>query len=549
LTSTRAAFSLKGRNPDVLTSIANLSNDQVFTPPDIANKMLDTLEKAWAKAHKGESIWAKSEVRFLDPFTKSGVFLREITKRLLLGLESEIPVLQDRVDHILTKQVFGIATAELEGLIARRSLYCAKFANSEHSITQKFENDQGNIWYEKTFHTWSGGRNRVLTANEAGELVEVTTDGKCEYCGANKKDYDRDSLESYAYPFLHNNDPNKFLEEIFGKDMKFDVVIGNPPYQLGQSGGDSVGGFAMPIYQKFIQSAKALEPRFISMITPSRWFAGGRGLDEFRSEMLRDKRLRILCDFPNAKEVFPGTQIEGGVSYFLWDATWDGSCAVQTFEQGQATTPPLERRLDEYDVLIRRNEAIPILQKTQTQETKYSNLASSVLPIQPFGLRTNFTGVQTKDSLKNPVLLFRNGGTSYVDLSEIPKNTDLVDKWKVLLGRAYGSGGSNPIQVFNNPLIAPPNSACTETYLVVGVFDSEAEATNYASYLTTKFVRFLVSLRKNTQDMYRERFSFVPKLAMDKVWTDEMLNQKYALSQKEIEFIDSMIRPMEDNFG
>jgi hypothetical protein len=549
VSSPRTPFTLKGRNPDVLTSIANLSNDQVFTPPDVANRMIDTLEVAWAIANNGESIWSESEVRFLDPFTKSGVFLREITKRLLSGLESEIPVLQERVDHILTKQVFGIATAELEALISRRSVYCAKFANSEHSICQRFDNPQGNIWYEKTFHTWSGGRNKVLTANDLGELVEVTTDGKCDYCGANQKDYERESLETYAYPFLHNNDPNKFLEEIFGNEMKFDVVIGNPPYQLGQSGGDSVGGFAMPIYQKFIQSAKALEPRFISMITPSRWFAGGRGLDEFRSEMLQDKRLRNLCDFPNAKEVFPGTQIEGGVSYFLWDATWDGACSVQTFEQGKATTPPMERRLDDFDVLIRRNEAIPILEKVQTQETKYSNLAANVMPIQPFGLRTNFTGVQSTNSLKHPVLLFRNGGTSYVELNEIPKNVNLVDKWKVLLGRAYGSGGNYPIQVYNNPLIAPPNSACTETYLVVGVFETEAEAANYASYLTTKFVRFLVSLRKNTQDMYRERFSFVPKLSVDKVWTDEMLNQKYALSRDEIEFIDAMIRPMEDNFG
>lgn len=549
MSSKKSVFALKGRNPDVLTSIANLSNDQIFTPPDVANQMIDTLEQAWSQANEGEVIWSKSDVRFLDPFTKSGVFLREITKRLLLGLEAEFPVLQERVDHILTKQVFGVATAELEALIARRSVYCAKLANSEHSICQKFDNVQGNIWYEKTFHTWSGGRTSMITADENGEAVEITIDGKCDYCGANQKDYDRDSLETYAYPFIHTYDPNKFLEEIFGYEMKFDVVIGNPPYQLGQSGGDSVGGFAMPIYQKFIQSAKALEPRFISMITPSRWFAGGRGLDEFRSEMLRDKRLRILCDFPNAKEVFPGTQIEGGVSYFLWDATWNGACSVQTFEQGQATTPPMERQLDDFDVLIRRNEAIPILEKVLTQETKRSNLAADVMPIQPFGLRTNFTGVESQSSLKRPVLLYRNGGTSYVEQSEIPKNVELVAKWKVLLGRAYGSGGTYPIQVYNNPLIAPPNSACTETYLVVGVFETEAEAANYASYLTTKFVRFLVSLRKNTQDMYRERFSFVPKLSLEKVWTDEMLNKKFELSKEEIEFINSMIRPMEDNFG
>ena len=549
MNQSRSVFSLKGRNPDVLTSIANLSNDQVFTPPDVANQMIDTLSQAWSQANIGENIWSRSDVRFLDPFTKSGVFLREITKRLLVGLESEFPVLQERVDHVLTKQVFGVATAELEALIARRSVYCAKVANSEHSVCRKFDNPQGNIWYEKTFHTWSGGRTRIVTANENGDAVESTLDGKCVFCGANQRDYDRDSLETYAYPFIHASNPNEFLEEIFGHEMKFDVVIGNPPYQLGQSGGDSVGGFAMPIYQKFIQSAKALDPRFICMITPSRWFAGGRGLDEFRSEMLGDKRLRILCDFPNAKEVFPGTQIEGGVSYFLWDATWDGACSVQTFEQGQATTPPMQRDLNDFDVLIRRNEAIPILEKVQTQETKKSNLAADVMPIQPFGLRTNFTGVESESSLKNPVLLYRNGGTSFMELSDIPKNVDLVPEWKVILGRAYGSGGTYPIQVYNKPLIAPPNSACTETYLVVGVFETEFEASNYASYLTTRFVRFLVSLRKNTQDMYSERFSFVPKLSMDRVWTDESLYEKFSLTQEEIDFINLMIRPMGDNYG
>lgn len=545
----KSLFALRGRNPDVLTSIASLSNDQVFTPPDIANQMLDTLEDAWAEANHGKSIWAESGLRFLDPVTKSGVFLREITKRLLVGLEGEFPDLQLRVDHILTNQVYGVATAQLEALIARRSVYCAKLANGQHSICTKFNDELGNIWYKKTRHTWVGGRTSILTANEAGESVEVNVDGKCTYCGANQRDYDRESLETYAYPFLHTTDPKQFLNEIFGSDMKFDVVIGNPPYQLGQSGGESVGGFAMPIYQKFIQSAKTLEPRFICMITPSRWFAGGRGLDEFRAEMLSDRRMRILCDFPNAKEVFPGTQIEGGVSYFLWDANWNSKCAVQTFEGGLPSSEPMLRFLDAYDVLVRRNEAITILDKVIAGSAARGNLAEGVYPIQPFALRTNFVGEATSEHMREPILLYRNGGTAFVELSSIQKNRDVVGLWKVLVGAAYGSSGSTPIQVYNTPIVAAPNTACTETYLVIGTFTSESEAKNFAKYLSTKFVRYLVSLKKNTQHLYSERFSFVPNMPMEKTWTDELLFDEFSLTQEERESINAMIRPMELDIG
>jgi site-specific DNA-methyltransferase (adenine-specific) len=549
LTVDKAPFSLQGRNPDVLTSIANLSSDVVFTPPDVANRMLDSLELAWSSANEGSSIWANSEIRFLDPFSKSGVFLREISKRLIKGLEPQIPDLQERVNHVLARQVFGIAITELSALISRRSLYCSKVANSPHSVCTIFDNEQGNLIFDKTEHTWRGGRNRLITADEHGNEVEEFTDAKCIYCGANKRDYDRQSMESYAYPFLHTDNPKKLIREKFGDEMKFDVVIGNPPYQLGQSGGESVGGFAMPIYQKFIQSAKGLEPRYISMITPSRWFAGGRGLDEFRAEMLSDRRLRALCDYPNAKEVFPGTQIEGGVSYFLWDATWNGQCSVQSFEQGKATTEPLPRYLDAWDVHVRRNEAVPILEKVQSEASANANLASQVRPIQPFGLRTNFVGIQHHENLENPLMLFKNGGTAFVEAEVITKNRDLIPKWKVLLGAAYGAGSTTPIQVYNIPIIAPPNSVCTETYLVIGVFDSEEEARNFAHYLATKFVRFLVSLKKNTQHLYSERFSFVPSLPMDTIWTDELLNKKFKLSPAEVSYIDSMIRPMEANFG
>jgi site-specific DNA-methyltransferase (adenine-specific) len=326
-------FTLRGRNPDVLTCIANLSNDEVFTPPELANRILDTLAEAWAAANGGANIWADKTVRFLDPCAKSGVFLREITSRLTKGLATEMPNLADRVDHILTRQIFGIGITYLTSLLARRSVYCSKHAKGEHSIAKSFVSDDGNIWLKRTAHTWAGT--------------------KCTYCGANQRDYGRgEGLETYAYAFIHTEDTKTLLAEMFGGDMQFDVVIGNPPYQLGQSGGDAVGRFAMPVYQKFVQAAKSLDPRYVVMITPSRWFAGGRGLDVFRQEMLQSRKLRALVDLPNAADAFSGIDIAGGVSYFLWDRLYEGPCEVRTVAPGVPEAPAL-RELDAYDIFVR----------------------------------------------------------------------------------------------------------------------------------------------------------------------------------------------------
>jgi site-specific DNA-methyltransferase (adenine-specific) len=521
---TKANFTLRGRNPDVLTCIANLSNDEVFTPPELANQMLDTLTEAWAAKNNGANIWADKTVRFLDPCTKSGVFLREITTRLTKGLEKEIPNLEKRVDHILTKQVFGIAITQMTGLLARRSLYCSKNANGKHSVAKSFSNADGNVWFKRINHTWEGD--------------------KCKYCGANRRDYDRGSeLESHAYAFIHQDDIKTKLEHIFNFKMQFDVIIGNPPYQLGQSGGESVGGFAMPIYQEFIKAAKSLDPKFVVMVTPARWYAGGRGLDEFREEMLNDKRIRTLVDFPNASDVFPGVEIKGGVSYFIWDSNWKDKCEVTTVIDG-VSGKPMKRYLNEWDVLVRRNEAVSILNKVISLKTKeqVTSLADDVSPIQPFSIRTNFRGAVTAKGMKNSVLLYQNGGTSFIERDQVPRNDEWIDEWKVLLANASGSG--NDSQVLGYPIVAGPGSACTETYLVIGRFSNEKTAKRFADYLRTRFVRFLVSLRKYTQHIYNERFLFVPKLPMDKTWTDEMLYEKFSLSKNEISFIESLIRPM-----
>jgi site-specific DNA-methyltransferase (adenine-specific) len=490
--------------------------------------MLDTLAEAWAAKNAGANLWADKHVTFLDPCTKSGVFLREITSRLTKGLAQEIPDLAQRVDHILTKQVFGIAITQLTSLLARRSLYCSKHAKGEHSIAKSFEHDEGNIWFKRQKHAWDGE--------------------KCKFCGANKRDYDRsEGLETHAYAFIHTNNIKARVSEIFGDGMHFDVIIGNPPYQLGQSGGDAVGGFAMPIYHKFVQAAKSLDPHFVVMVTPSRWFAGGRGLDEYRSEMLADKRLRVLVDFPDPTEAFPGTQIKGGVSYFLWDNTWNGACEVSTIYGGRPASPPMRRMLGDYDVLVRRNEAVPILEKVLKANRKdgYETLAAKVSSIQPFSIRTNFRGAPKKTGLRNPVRLIGNGGESFIERASVPRNDAWIDDWKVLLGRAYGAGDSFPHQIYNYPILAGPGTACTETYLVINRFKTKAKAVRFEAYLKTRFVRFLVSLRKNTQDLYNDRFQFVPDLPMDQEWSDDLLFRKYDLTKAEVEFIESMIRPMD----
>lgn len=325
--------------------------------------------------------------------------------------------------------------------------------------------------------------------------------------------------------------------------MQFDVIIGNPPYQLGQSGGDAVGSFAMPIYQKFVQAAMSLDPRYVVMVTPSRWFAGGRGLDAFRQEMLESRKLRTVIDFPNATDAFPGIDIAGGVSFFLWDRLHQGPCEVRTIALGVPDAPAL-RELNAYDIFVRYNVGVSILQKVWPNGVTQDSLARKVSPTQPFGLRTDFRGKEDAKGLKDPVVLRTSQGDTFIERAKVPRNDAWIDQWKVILGLAYGERGSFPYWITSEPDILGPGTACSETYLVIDRFESEDEAKLFAGYLRTRFVRFLISLRKNTQHLYNERFAFVPDLPMDREWTDRMLYKKYSIPKDEIAFIKSMIRPM-----
>jgi site-specific DNA-methyltransferase (adenine-specific) len=530
----QASFSLRGRNPDVLTCIANLSNDEVFTPPEFANQMLDTLAEAWAADNAGANIWVDKTVRFLDPCTKSGVFLREITSRLTSGLADEIPDLGERVNHILTKQVFGIGITHLTSQLGRRSLYCSKHANGEHSIAKGFANDAGNIWFERLEHTW--------------------VDGRCAFCGASQQALDRgDGLESHAYAFIHTDDIKTHVAKLFGGEMQFDVIIGNPPYQLTD---DGFGTSAAPIYHHFVEQAKALEPRYLSMVIPARWFAGGKGLDEFRESMLTDDRLRSIDDYLSASDVFPGVGLKGGVCYFLWDRDNPGSCRVATHFKDWPVSIASRQLLEEgVDVFIRFNEGLSILKKVAAVESgvthslslpegkRFDRLVSSR---KPFGLETTFKGKVTKGA--RDVMVYQNGGRGYVSKSSISMGTQFIDKWKIFTGRAApGTGNKDtyPHRIISTPFIGEPGTISSETYICIGPFDSENQAESALSYLSCRLTRLLILLHKPSQDTTRKVYTFVPIQKWTKRWTDEDLYKKYGISASEIEFIEKVVRPMD----
>ncbi|MDC7228521.1 MAG: Eco57I restriction-modification methylase domain-containing protein [Spirochaetales bacterium] len=511
----------KKYNPDVLSCLANLSNDEVFTPPRMVNDILDMLP---------QELFHDCNTTFLDPVSKSGVFLREIAKRLIVGIENEIPDLQTRLNHIFSKQLFGIAITEITSLLSRRSVYCSKIADGKYSVCEDFENEQGNIIFSRTEHKW--------------------IDGKCFFCSANQETYERGyELETHAYQFIHTTQP----EEIF--NMKFDVIIGNPPYQLSDGGNQSS---ALPIYQKFIQQAKKLQPRFLSMIVPARWFTGGRGLDTFRDEMLNDDRIRVIHDFVDSSDCFPGVEIKGGVCYFLWERDSEGLCSVYEHSGENFTyskRPLLEVGMETF---IRNERAISILKKVR--EKKEKSFSDMLNGGRFFGFHTriiwiddNNGSIQTADGKdtfpikKNQdkdfcIKVYIAHGECWIEKKSIKRNLDFIDQYKVIIPRS-GNPGST---ILGKPKISEPNSCSSNTYVVAILpSKSDLESKNIISYLKSNFLRFLVSLKTSTQDMPPKAYEFVPIQDFTKSWDDKKLYDKYNITRDEIDFIESMVKPMD----
>lgn len=528
---------LKAYKSDVLLCLADLSNDEVFTPPTIANRMLDLLP---------QEIWGNPNIKILDPAAKSGVFLREAAKRML---NAQVPdfqknldeieerkrngkvltqkqlqfqeKLQDKINHIFINQLYALPITELTALLTRRSVYCSKDAMNEHSVVQGFDDRQGNMrFFADIAHEWKND--------------------KCTLCGASQAEYQREEgKEQHAYAFIHYEQLLQKWSEI--KDMHFDVIIGNPPYQLSDGGG--TGSSAMPIYHLFVEQAKKLNPDYLVMITPSRWFAGGKGLDNFRDEMLNDKRIKEIHDFPNSTNIFNGVAIKGGVNFFLWDKNYCDDSMIYTHHDKQ-TISQMKRPLKEKnaDTFIRYNEAISILRKVQQfEEDSFSILVSSR---KPFGLESSCLGSLKAYSQDN-VILYKNGGIANIQQSAIPQNHQWINGHKVYISKAYGAGETFPHQILNYPIYGEPNTACTETYLLIGTFADKQTCENVMSYIKTRFFRFLVLLKKNTQNTAKGTYQFVPQQDFSKSWTDKELYQKYGLDNEEIAFIEKMVREME----
>lgn len=494
--------------PDILDCLAQLSNDEVPTPPKLARAMLDLLP---------DEVWSRPDYVWLDPFSKSGVFLREIATRLFDGLSDWEPDFVKRREHILRNMLYGTSITDITGILSRRSLYCSADASGRHSIV-RFDDSKGNLPFVPAEH-------------------DFKPDGRCSMCNA-PADLERgDARENYAYAFIHGAYPTKELES-----MKFDVIVGNPPFQIDSDGNTRT----MPVYQKFVDQAITLDPNYIVMITPSRWFAGGLGLDDYRARMIADRRLRKLVDNPKLFDCFPGVEIKGGVSYFLWDREFSGDCEFSTRVDGMVlSTMTRDLRAGE-GVLMRDNRAASIVEKVRS--AGLPSVENGFAPQVPFGLRTNFAGA-AEAPFEGSIPLIYGSKIGYVRPDQLERLHDWVDKWKVLIPKAGDGHGRDVAYVLGEPIAVAPGSSCTQTYLIAGAFDTCEETENYAHYMTTRFYRFLVLQRKVTQDLTPDRFRFVPMLDMTRTWTDEHLYERFGLSAEERAYVEGTIQPRQANWS
>ena len=321
-------------------------------------------------------------------------------------------------------------------------------------------------------------------------------------------------------------------------NMKLDAIVGNPPYQVMDGG---AGVSAVPVYHRFVNIAKLSKPNYISMIMPAKWYNGGRGLEQFRYDMLHDKQLRSLYDYIDPHDCFPTVDVAGGICYFIRDNHYNGLCSFVSCKSGIQI--PTLRDLSESEVLIRHQEEVSILSKIQIDGQTY--LSNTAYSQKPFGLRTYVKPLEQGD-----IVLRYNGGVGPFSRELVTVNKDLIGKWKIITSRltaehAGETDKNGQKRIFSTLEILEPDAICTETYMLLSTHDNQQECINMLQYLKTRFVRALIAMATSTQQMSKANFRFVPLQDYSRPWTDADLYAKYGLTNEEIAFIESMIKPME----
>lgn len=543
-------------NFDILETITNAGNDEVFTPRKTCDMILDSLP---------EEVWHNPNYKWLNPATKNGVFEREIAIRLDEGLKDIIPDVETRRKHILQNMIFAIGQTKFTSNVARRTLYyCAKAnqkcdgikASDGHYVNgfaigngTWFDDEEGNIKTPITIHEFVNGSGSKMPLNCKGEERKKY---KCKYCGiAGDSVYNNDrQREQYAYEFIHIHRLPllRVLQDRFFKgdrSMKFDIIIGNPPYQL-QVNESGKGLGAVPIYNKFVEQAIELNPKYLCMIIPSRWFSGGVGLDDFRERMLKDKHIKLLYDFTDSKYCFPGVDINGGVCYFLRDNTYQGPCKFTNVTNGIKNTQ--DRMLDEFDIFIRKNDALSIVNKVLSKCTKTLADDGGCSPQTPYGFLSTFEGSleRAKDT---DCEILTSKGWRFVGNDEILKGKESVYLYKAMISKLTCEHAGTPdkngmYRVLSRTELLKPGQICSQSYLVICPQKTEEEANHVLNYLKTKFVRFLIQLTLTGMNMSIVNFRFVPWLDFAVDWNDKLLYERFELTPEEIDVIESMIREM-----
>lgn len=516
---------------DILETITNVGNDEVFTPRKTAEMMLNSLP---------EEVWHNPNYKWLNPATKNGIFEREIALRLDEGLKDVIPDKEERRKHILQNMIYSIGLTKFTANVARRTVYYCSEANRTCDGIKAPDGHYVN-GYSIGNGTWfNDSEGNIKTPNTNHSFKQ----GKCEYCGIKKdsKYVDSTQREQYAYEFIHiHHLPLKrILQDRFFKGdrtMKFDIIIGNPPYQLSAAKIDDQQN-AVPIYDLFVEQAISLEPKYISMIIPSRWLTGGRGLDDFREKMFGDDRISLLHDFMDASECFPTVEIKGGVCYFLWDRDHHGKLDYYNHKNG--VVQKSKRALDDMHVglFVRDKDALSIIRKV-TEAPGFKSFEAIAGSQTPFGIVTSFKDYTEQPTTTNTMKIYGNKFVGYTSMKHVTKNHDLANKYKVFAPKAVGDGLIENDKV--NAFVPDCPSICTQTYIIYGSFDNKTEAENLAKFMSTKFFHFLLGQLKNTQQMAPNLFKFVPLLDFKEEWTDQKLFKKYNLTEEEIAYIKKTV--------